>query len=471
MKDVGSEQSQDEFPVEITDLDKPGTAAHRSPHTASRARFVSRRYRLPVTVVTVSMVVLAILLILGTATPVRELVGSLLVRHTSTPTPVLPLFPGEDLFYVQAEPSWGHLFIDGHAVAHPPVVSVDSPLRLSRGRHALIWRAEPFQDQQCTLSVPPRIGTDTCEDNQSVQTKPGVFASIIRFSESLDMLPGEQRTALVKAAQDALDAQQSTDTVQPGELYALSPRDAACKPTAIEPSCYAVARQSLAATLRFQLDTNAASPETCLDPEPGCTFLHQNCYVFCPLGADTMGSWDVFAPVLPLWTFATQSGQVIERDVPGNSLWDYATGQMADESLQELDITWDHQAWQVVVPTNGGVQAFGFLNPVCAIANSETQFLNPPADANGPIYLQWQFASDGVLAAGCVGVGSPAQPLGITPTPTQTPSILAYCLQRFGVLLAANDVAHRIWPNLPLADAYEQRLAQQLAASLSGVQP
>ncbi len=33
------------------------------------------------------------------------------------------------------------------------------------------------------------------------------------------------------------------------------------------------------------------------------------------------------------------------------------------------------------------------------------------------------------------------------------------------VLLAANDVAHRLWPTMPVADAYEQHLALQLVLS------
>ena len=47
-----------------------------------------------------------------------------------------------------------------------------------------------------------------------------------------------------------------------------------------------------------------------------------------------------------------------------------------------------------------------------------------------------------------------------------TPPGLAYCLLRFGVLLAVNDAAHHFWPNLPVADAYEQSLAQQLAQGI-----
>jgi hypothetical protein len=47
---------------------------------------------------------------------------------------------------------------------------------------------------------------------------------------------------------------------------------------------------------------------------------------------------------------------------------------------------------------------------------------------------------------------------------------MAYCLYRFGLLLAANDRAHEIWPHMLLADGYERNLAQQLAASIIGNQ-
>jgi len=43
---------------------------------------------------------------------------------------------------------------------------------------------------------------------------------------------------------------------------------------------------------------------------------------------------------------------------------------------------------------------------------------------------------------------------------------MAYCLYRFGVLLAANDEAHRLWPYLPVADAYEQGIARRLTANM-----
>jgi len=49
--------------------------------------------------------------------------------------------------------------------------------------------------------------------------------------------------------------------------------------------------------------------------------------------------------------------------------------------------------------------------------------------------------------------------------PTPTASTVAYVIQRFGVLLAVNALAHRLWPFLPVADASTQHLVQQLIAT------
>ncbi len=60
-------------------------------------------------------------------------------------------------------------------------------------------------------------------------------------------------------------------------------------------------------------------------------------------------------------------------------------------------------------------------------------------------------------------VTTPTQVQNVKTTLSTASPLVAYCLHRFGVLLAANDLAHRLWPYLPLADANEQHLAQQMA--------
>jgi hypothetical protein len=72
--------------------------------------------------------------------------------------------------------------------------------------------------------------------------------------------------------------------------------------------------------------------------------------------------------------------------------------------------------------------------------------------------IQINYASDAVPVEGCAVVVT-----GYQGTPTASPAAPALYLERFGVLLAANDTAHGLWPELPRADATEQALARHLA--------
>jgi hypothetical protein len=56
-----------------------------------------------------------------------------------------------------------------------------------------------------------------------------------------------------------------------------------------------------------------------------------------------------------------------------------------------------------------------------------------------------------------------------SPTPTLDSSDTVYLLYRFGVTLAANNQAHHLRPQLPMADAYERSLAQQLIATFTTI--
>ncbi len=478
MGDLEHRQPQDDFTIEIVDINElgetvadsdSGTPSAAQPPPAGLEPRFSPRQRRGQLAITSAIVALAVLLILGSTASVRELVGGVFIRPAPTPVPTLA--PGADLFYVQGSPPWGHLSIDGHPISRLPQIGIDAPLRLSRGQHTLVWQAEPFQAQSCTVSVPARYDTDTCGHNATAQVS-GLLASIITFSVSLATLTGEQRIALIQAAQAVIATQQSTDTVRPGEQYAFSPQDPECKPSFQEPLCYATAKQPLKATLSFQLDTDAVANAPCAGPQPGCTFLYQNCHLFCTGSAPASSAtqeWDVFAPVHVGWEFVTLDGRILARDVPDNSLWDYATGQVNDESLMLLRITWDSLGWHVTIPSDASVQNAGFLNPICGAAQEEVQLLQPPADASGtPVYPQWQFVSGPLPAAGCLAVGTPQLNAFTTPTPTHSPPLVAYCLHRFGVLLAANSAAHRFWPDLPVADAYEQGLSHQLATLIGG---
>ena len=481
MADNESEQFHDDFEVEISSLDEPGEAAgsSRLPSPLRKLRLTRRRRRFYLLLLN-TLLILAFVLLLVTTASIRELVGSVFIRPTPTSTPTLA--PGVDLFYVAASPPWGQLSVDGRSLVLP-TIGIDPPLRFARGQHQLAWQAAPFLPQRCTVSVPPAL-EDTCNYHETTVASSGLLAWVITFSESLVNLAGSSRAALLQAAQATLDARQSTDTVRPGEHYVLATNDPACsnRKNVRGYQCYATTRQPLKARLRFQLDTNENSNETCIELQQGdCTLNNQDCRLFCGSSFPTSSAtreWDAFAPVLSLWTFATMDGHVLARDVPDDSAQDFATGLAVDESLAPLDITWDSAGWHVTLPANLGSQGSvyqnnGYFNPVCAAMTQQIETIPPPEDANGEqLTWQWSFISGKLPAAGCLAVSTPRPEDGITPTPSHTPPPVFYCLERFGVLLLVNKPARNtgisVLFDLPFANVYEQQLARELLTQASG---
>jgi hypothetical protein len=470
---MDSEQFHDHFEVEVSDLDEPENSANSSQLSQlfRKPRFSSRQRRLYLILLN-GLLILAVVLPLATMNSVRDLASSLFNHPLLGPTATLA--PGVDLYYVRASPPWGRLIIDGHVTALP-IISTNPPLRLARGQHQLVWQAYPFLAQRCTVSVPPNV-EDSCRDHDTAQAGLGLTAWVITFSESLANLAGTPRASLLKAVQSALDVRQSTDTVLPGERYVLAPDEPACSRKEVHGNqCYATSSQPLRATLSFQLDTNQNSNETCIDFQPGnCTLDYQDCRLFCDISFSTSSStreWDVFVPVLMLWTFVTMDGRVLARNVPDDSAWDYATSQTLDESLVQLHITWENTRLQFAASVDMDNQGSGYFDPACAALTQQVSSLNPPADANGPLYLQWQFTSGTLPAAGCLAVGTPQPEDGLT-APTQQPAMQQafYYLHRFGVLLAVNNQAQSTGLLLPLANVYEQQLARMLIEGSSGQQ-
>jgi hypothetical protein len=457
------ERKQADLDVEIVDLPNDHEPEKRPLRPlpgfrSSVTPLLHRRQRRVRFTFIASILAIIVLVLLASTVPVRNLAMRLVASHL--PTPTAPLAPGVDLFYISGEPSWGQAYLDGHVLKHLPRIGVDAPLRFARGQHTLEWRAAPFQVQRCLVSVPPDYGVDTCHYNDSVGLSSGISAWSLSFQTSLQLLPDNQQRTLVQVVQAALDMQRSTETVQAGELY----------DTASQRGMFITASQQLRATLHFQLDTTPLSPNSgpCMingqNNGPECAIWNQNCREFCTDPSATDASqfskeWDVLGIVLPVWDYTTLQGKVIAQNQP-----DGFGGAEGYEFPIPLHIAWNGTSWQVTVPLDSA-NILPFGNPFCASAESEVQ-IDPSLSAaelqNLPV--MWKYASGAVGAAGCVAVAVP------NPNPPQAdrkgrPYMLAYCLQRFGVLLAANNVAHRLWPTLPVADAYEQQLARQLVVS------
>src|SRR5258706_6530536 len=208
--------------VEITDLPEETGAAGRLRTTRGKAgqsppflgkwlfpRQITPRQRLlQVAAITGSVVLIALIVLAGSANTRNALITGIVGRQ---PTPTPTLFPGTDLFYIQGSPAWGHASLDGHVLSRLPIIGKDQPLRLTRGNHIVRWNADPFQPQTCLIAIPALVGSNSCVSHQVAQLKPNLFASIITFSESLDSLPENQFQALTRATQMAVNTLQSTE--------------------------------------------------------------------------------------------------------------------------------------------------------------------------------------------------------------------------------------------------------------------
>ncbi len=467
MKGTEHEHSQDDLDVEITDLptevigDNKVTSA-RGPLPRLFGREVSSRRPALRLAVAISLVVLTLLVILGSSASVRDMVA--LRLFGPTPIPTASLVPGDDLFYIEGTPSWGSISIDGHVLPHPPAIGLNPPLRLARGQHRITWSAPPFLPQRCVASVPPRLTTDNCHITNINEFRPGPPASVIIFYESLAILPGDQRAALTQQVQALLDTLRSTETVLPGEQYVHAQPN----------SLIDTATQPLHATLRFLLDANTSSNQPCVlqqaseiesnSGEP-CGLQGQNCSLFCtqleqtsPVPLPFLGDgWNVSGMVRTSWDYTTLDGKVIAADQP-----DERGGATGIEHSLPLHITWDGSRWHVAISKE--------TNFTCAAAQDDLtvdrSFETFGIETNHA--LAYSFATEPNHAAGCLIVVDlyPLLLPNATATPSSSPSPPAYLLHRFGLFLAANAAAHRYWPNLPLADIYEQKLAQLLAQNL-----
>ncbi len=439
------------------DSDDRDNRDHRDEEIAANHVRVSLRSRLALhqrllrASISVAIVVVALVLILNSIIPVHTLLG-LLVRPTHTTT--LAPTSNTDYFYLDASPPWGKLTLDGH----PLIISTIEPVQLARGRHQFTWQADPFRAMHCTLTVPV-AATDTCKHISFHSSTTGSDeAQEVTFYDTLNMLPPTQQTALIHAVQTALDAEQSTTTVQPGEQFVH-----------FVGSHYTdVATQPLQATLHFDLSIGDTKLENILCANVyniECSFLHtfqaqsvtQNCAWFCT-ESNTYTTytvpnyWQAVVIAHEYWDYSTLDGRAIATDQPDTDL------DLADSAhFISLNIVWDGFQWQSVFNAQ---DAGGFNTLACLAANNEFTEIPPPIGLNSFGFSQ---ASTKVSALGCVEIVQATAANPSSSVPASPPQAL--CLYRFGVMLAANALAHRYWPHMPVATAYEQSLAKRLVAT------
>ncbi len=448
----------DEQDVEIIDLDTPATSARATMPISSplAPRFTVRQRRTQL-IATVSIILLVMLVFLGSYGPSR----SLLLRGIQ---PSIPDASNLNGFYIQAQPAWGQLSIDGKLIAHLPVFAKDAPLSMGRGRHQLNWVAAPFEAQHCVVTVPTNFRNDTCPLSSVTQTSSQTSVLLLTFSATMDLLPVTQRVALTQAIQTALDSEQSSEIVQPRERYATS--------NAQHP--VAIATQPLRATLHFRIDTDTQHMIFCIDSLLGmastsCRINNEDCRLLCETyftqPTTTPNEWLTYGVIRTLWDYTTLDGHVIARDQP-----EIADASGTNEHILPLRISWNGSTWRASTTFMMSDLPAPNANPICFPAIDDFQLLGEmTSNISASLSYTMQFVSGDVHALGClisVKLGrSSANGSNSPNSPTPTVMSTAYVLQRFGVFLAVNTTAHSLWPNLPIASDYERNVANQLQAS------
>lgn len=452
MDDLEPEQLQDDFEEKIIPLPLPDDAIPTfPPRRTLKAPHPSRWHSLALRL-SIVLSFMLLLVLSGSFQTLRNTTFGALGILMPTPTPTL--FPQEDSFYMNVNIPWTTVFLDGHLI-HVPRNS-EAPLKLALGHHLIEWHAEPFEPQSCIVSVPIALN-DTC---RFAASEVGLqlhdpLAEVILLHNSLATLSANQQVALIDAVQKTFEEFPASQPVLPGELY-------------VGPTGYVTATHPLIATLHFRFDPQAAGIRPYLIAGESC---QQLCIVpsqYLPSQPKmllTKEEWYALAFISSSWEYASKEGHVIARNQPIDLGVD---GNGNNPVL--LRIRWDGSRWNVKaligldqvppIVVHSGITFEPYAPPEEVQLND-----NPSCIAARDLFLgefsifQVRFVSGPNPAAGCLAIVTGS--LTNTTSPSQHP--VAYFLEHFGISLAVNDTAHKLQPQLPLADAYEQGLAQQLA--------
>jgi hypothetical protein len=446
-QDNSQNDQQNDQDIEIVEIDDVSIPDKKVPSLPQPLLALVPRQRRIQAFVTVSLVVLVLIALLGSNISIRNKVIQAVVPPT--PTPIAPIPHGTDNFYASRDVGWGHLFVDGKLISNVPDAydnngNLNAPIHLARGTHTLLWRADPFPSQTCTISVPNNYRTDTCKYN-NFESGDGW---VIPFPSDITVLSATLRGSLLAAVQAALQSYASTDIVQPSERYT----------TDLVSKQQATAQEPLKVTLHYELDTDMSSSfAECspfnFDGGQGCIIRTQDCRTFCfaspYFNTASTQTWDVFAAARSIWDYTTLTGKsIVQHQV------DRVNATFVDH-LIPLQISWDGKQWHVKssfsLLADNSVQSF-----TASICDSSTWDIPTPVD-EAQATASWNVVAASKATTGCLGIAT--LDLSQVAHPPQTPALFLY---RFGVFLAANDVAHHYWPTTQLADAYAQQLAQQL---------
>ncbi|WP_376795585.1 hypothetical protein [Thermogemmatispora sp.] len=363
-------------------------------------------------------------------------------------------------YYLSVDLPWTRVAVDGQPLNQRSVLTFAAPLQLLRGSHLISWQAAPFQEQSCTLSVPPSP-EDSCLTSTALLPGRQRIQVLWLRDRLSDLLPGEQQ-ALLAALGTAWQSAAWSTSLEPGERYI----------DLDQPGYIGVVRsgQRLRATLRLQLmidlSGRRASYLACQTGTPygesgDCPLREENCLQLCTIPAWQWqpaslpslrlagNGWHVVALTTLSWEIVRYDGLPIAQHQPPGLY------SLAPEAIPlAFNVIWTGSRWQAQPFTGPSLSSALFidgqqvtLDPACVDAqHALADFDWRAVGAVGRVH----FASSSNPAEGCLmtfKVGGET----------------AAFLERCGLVLAVNTPARRLQPRWPVADAVEQALAARLS--------
>lgn len=439
----------DNFEIEVTDLNTGAPAHHpladnapaqpyapgdddESGWTMPQPATPLRQRRARAAIVTGVLALAMALVILINPTAKASLSS---VFHFPTPVPSPTPQPGSNLIYLAFGAPWGTVSLDGKRVESANLGMISALVTLPRGRHTLVVTQAPFPTLRCTVSY-PASARDTCPlitptNSPYMQFDPNSIPSSSRFVDvgaRFSLLPRDAQDALLAAAEGVVQPPGTPVTIHPGDHYLR------------DDGVVAVAQTTLVATF---IPTMLPPADTVSSDSPSCVS-------FCDVSGVTIGGsgdWSVRVGMLGSWQITTPSGLVIVQHAamyPGDAIYQ----GMPPAIQMQLNMLWTGR-WQVSASNDFGYE----WAPACQMAQ---EMMGAWLSDNNLNLSGMDIQGGRTPETGCsldltLGDSGQSDPL--------------YLYYHFGVLLAANDAAHKTFPKLPVASSAERALARQLLAS------
>lgn len=337
---------------------------------------------------------------------------------------------GGDIVYFEHGLPWGSLLMDGKPVTN---VETEQPytgfeqlftsLHIPHGRHMLIYTAAPFPTLRCWISF-PAAHSDTCPliRDRSVQdvTPPFPAERVLDLSGDPARLSPALLAMLQAATERTIATLSNSTTINAGDTFAGAD------------GLSQVASARMTATLDYAVVTDPASAYTV----PGSA---RSCAILCDIQpasyiSDSQAQWVVAAHVKPTWTYTQADGTTFAGSA--------APQGVLPDSVVPLKVRWNG-AWQV------GIADSLATSPICFIALNLFASLH----LEGAPLSSLKMVSAPTPADGCLAVGDAVDATGVARIPYTV-------MYRFGLLFAVDDEAHRLLPEMRVADAHLRALAR-----------